>query len=91
MKRQPGSCTQRLAAAVAATLAAASGSLFVGPPSYAAHDHDYLEIHKFAEVPDPGFPEGIAVSDDGIVYVGTHQHILEQPAGVPSKVFAYDA
>ncbi|WP_147263935.1 hypothetical protein [Prauserella sp. PE36] len=61
--------------------------------SAAAHaeaEREWLDIDVFAEVPQPGHPEGITVADDGTVYVGTQQWVLEPRKG-PSKIFAYSS
>ncbi|WP_375003013.1 SMP-30/gluconolactonase/LRE family protein [Aeromicrobium sp. CTD01-1L150] len=79
-----------ITAAATALLAAAVG--LVAPSAAAASGEDereWLDIDVFADVPDPGHPEGITVADDGTVYVGTQQHVLEPPKG-PSKIFAYN-
>ncbi|TCP47322.1 sugar lactone lactonase YvrE [Tamaricihabitans halophyticus] len=51
-------------------------------------EREWLDIQVFAEVPEPGHPEGITVAEDGTTYVGTQQHITE-PRNGPSKIFAY--
>nr|WP_255724725.1 SMP-30/gluconolactonase/LRE family protein [Shimazuella soli] len=48
-----------------------------------------LKTEVFAKVPAPGFPEGVVVSDENTIYVGTHQSGTN-PANAPSHVFAYD-
>lgn len=45
------------------------------------------ETRVFAEVGEPGFPEGIAVLGDR-VYVGTHGFVRESDE--PSRIFGYD-
>lgn len=59
-------------------------------PLAAEEERPHLDVAVFAEVPDPGHPEGMAVAPDGTVYVGTHQHVLDPPTG-PSRVFAYSS
>ncbi|WP_147263855.1 SMP-30/gluconolactonase/LRE family protein [Prauserella sp. PE36] len=79
-----------LATAMAATVALWGGATgAVAGAETGATEREWLDIRVFAEVPDPGHPEGITVADDGTVYVGTQQHITEIPKG-PSKIFAYD-
>lgn len=43
----------------------------------------------FAKVPKPGYPEGIVVSNNKYVYVGTHQGATS-PGTEPSHVFVYN-
>jgi sugar lactone lactonase YvrE len=65
-------------------------SLLVSPATASEPPvRDWLDIRVFAEVPEPGYPEGMAVAPDGTVYVGTHQQVLDLP-GPRSRVFAYD-
>lgn len=78
---------RRRVAAVAAAVGLAMSSL--AATAWADGQRPWLDIDVFAEVPAPGHPEGITVSDDGTVYVGTQQHITEPHTG-PSKIFAYD-
>ena len=47
-----------------------------------------LDIEVFAPIGPPGQPEGIAVGDDGTVYVGTHTSVASLSTD-PSKVFAF--
>jgi sugar lactone lactonase YvrE len=56
-----------------------------------AHARDRLDVELFARVPDPGSPEGIAISSDRHVYVGTSPK-EGGPLGAKrrSKVFVYD-
>src|SRR4051812_22987610 len=58
----------------------------IGAPAEAALT---LKTEIFTKVPSPGFPEGVTVSTDDTVYVGTHQSATN-PANTPSHVFAYD-
>lgn len=49
-----------------------------------------LETKLFTKIPTPpGYPEGIVVSDDNTVYVGTHRDGTTDPT-VPSRVYAYN-
>lgn len=68
-----------LALSVAAAIASA--------PAVAA---DYLDIGIFAPVDPPGSPEGIAISPDGTVYVGTGRAVSNSDP-FPSLLFAYDS
>jgi sugar lactone lactonase YvrE len=47
------------------------------------------ETRRFAAVPAPGHPEGLAVRG-GVVYVGTHTSAAGNAGGEPSRVFRYD-
>lgn len=75
--------------AIAAVAALAATSFAGFTASADEESREYLDVRIFAEIPDPGHPEGIVVSDDGIVYVSTDQDVLELP-NPASKVFAYD-
>lgn len=49
------------------------------------------DTRVFAEVGEPGMPEGIAVGPDGLVYVSTHASVRGNAGEGPSKIFVYDA
>lgn len=74
---------------IASAAALVAGSFAVAAAPANAESREYLDTRIFAEVPSPGHPEGIVVSDDGVVYVATDQNVLELP-NPPSKLFAYD-
>ena len=61
--------------------------MVVGLPARAVQPIGYTEV--FAEVGEPGMPEGIAVHD-GSVYVSTHVSVRGNAGGPPSKIFEYD-
>ena len=60
------------------------------PAVLSAQEREPLDIETFALVPPPGQPEGIAVSDDGTVYVGTNV-VATSSRPEPSKIFAFDS
>jgi len=68
---------------------AAAVVLAAALPQAAAAQQPY-GVSLFTRVPDPGQPEGIAVADDGTVYVGTNNAgDGERMPRQPSKIFAY--
>ncbi len=59
------------------------------PPAAAPNDRLIGDTEVFAQIPEPGSPEGVAVRD-GVVYVGTHTSVLGNEGAGPSKIFIYD-
>jgi sugar lactone lactonase YvrE len=79
------------AALLAVSISLAAPDSRAGASASATASRDPLDIRLFARVPDPGQPEGIAIEDDGTVFVGTSPK-EGGPSGRRrrSKVFAYD-
>lgn len=59
-------------------------------PALAQGERPRFDVRVFAQVPEPGYPEPVAVASDGTVYVGTNQPFLGSYPG-PSKVFAFSS
>ena len=74
---------------LAVVVSLGAGALVAPPAAVAAREP--LDVRLFARVPDPGQPEGIAVSSSGRVFVGTGPK-EGGPTGRRrrSKVFAYN-
>lgn len=71
-------------------LAVALGTIFVVGPAPTAEARERFDVDLLARVPDPGSPEGIAISSDRRVFVGTSPKD-GGPLGTRrrSKIFAY--
>ncbi len=59
------------------------------PPVAGPTDRPVGDTEVFAQVPEPGSPDGVAVRG-GVVYVGTHTSVLGNAGEGPSKIFTYD-
>jgi sugar lactone lactonase YvrE len=59
------------------------------PTPVPAEERQIGDTLLFARIGEPGMPEGIAVGG-GVVYVGTHNSVIGNAGGPPSKIFKFD-
>ncbi len=77
-----------LAGALLVGLSACGNSGSEPPPVAAPGDRPVGDTEVFAQIPEPGSPEGVAVRN-GVVYVGTHTSVQGNAGEGPSKIFTY--
>lgn len=82
---------RRIVALLRVTLGMGLFVVLLLPASAQAQSRPLYDVDLFARVPAPGSPEGIAIDDRGLVYVGTSPK-EGGPLGArrPSKVFTFD-